>query len=359
MKPDIERELERLLKAYKSASAISETVLSRGKMEKRKVVDEAKKYLSSYRTLVLLDMSRVPAKFEVYIRRRLEGIGVVKMIKGNLLLLAMKEMNMENLEEFSKYLTGQNLAIFTNLNPFEIVFVLNKISMPIKARIGEKIDSEIRVPPMKTDLKPGPIMSLFGKLKIPIQVRDGVIWIAKEAVIAKPGDVITPELASVFDRLGIEPRFIKPMVKAVYEEGLVLSSDKLVVDLEAVKQDIGRGVLDAFNLASEVVLPYPDVVKLSVSKAYSRAIKIAAEAGLVTRETANYVFTLALSRAFAIASLLSQKVPELAQQIPIAREQAVQQIQQPQKVEEAKAGEEEKKEVSEEQLAEGLAALFG
>jgi large subunit ribosomal protein L10 len=358
MKPGIERELERLLKAYKNASTVSEEVLSKGKMEKRKIVDEAKKYLSSYRTLVLLDMSRVPAKFEVYIRRRLEGIGVVKMIKGNLLHLAMKEMNMENLEEFSKYLTGQNLAIFTNLNSFEIAFVLNKISMPIKARVGEKVDSEIRVPSMKTDLKPGPIMSLFGKLKIPIQVRDGVIWIAKESVIAKPGDVITSELASLFDRLGIEPRFIKPMVKAVYEEGLVLTSDKLVVDLDAVKQDIGRGVLDAFNLASEVVLPYPDVVKLSVSKAYSRAIKIAAEACLVTRETAQYIFTLALSRAFAVASLLTQKVPELAQQIPIA-EQAVQQVQQPQKVEEAKAGEEEKREVSEEQLAEGLSALFG
>lgn len=359
MKAGIDRELKKLLKAHmSSAYTKSETVLSRSKMEKRRVVDEVKGYLSAYRTLALLDATGMPARFGVYIRRRLEGIGVVKMIKGRLLQLAMKELNLKNVDSLSKYLTGQQIAVFTNLNCFEIALTLSKISMPVKARIGEKIDSEIRVPPMKTDLRPGPIMSLFGKLKVPIQVRDGVIWIAREAVIARPGDVVTPELASVFDRLGIEPKFVKPVIKAVYEDGLVLSSNELVVDVESVRRDMGRGIADAFNLASELALPYPDVIKISIAKAYNRALRLAAESVFISRETVQPIFSLALSRALAIASILSQRVPELAQQLPTAASATQPTTQQPQQ-EIVKAEEEEKKEVSEEELAEGLAALFG
>ncbi len=363
MKASIKRELERLLKVYKSPQPSSEVSYSKAKLEKRKVVDEAKKYLSSYRTLVLLNVDGVPARFGIYIRRRLDGIAIVKMFKGRLLRLAMEELKLRNINEFSKYLTGQNLAIFTNMNAFEIAFLLNKISMPVKARIGEKIDSEIRVPPMQTDLKPGPIMSLFGKLKVPIQVRDGVIWIVKESVIAKPGDIVTPELASVFTRLGIDPKLIRPTIKVAYEEGLILTPDKLTVDIDSIKQELGRGVLDAFNLASEIVIPHPDVVKLSITKAYNRAVKLAAEAGFVSKETALSIFNLAVSKALAIAVVLTQKVPDLLQQLPIAAVATQQQqstVQQGRQQEVGKSEEKpEEKEVSEEQLAEGLSALFG
>uniref|UniRef100_A0A7J3I982 Large ribosomal subunit protein uL10 n=1 Tax=Ignisphaera aggregans TaxID=334771 RepID=A0A7J3I982_9CREN len=359
VKAGIEKKFEKLLKAYKLVSQSSESTYSKARLEKRKLVEEAKKYLSNYRTLVLLDMQGVPARFGAYIRKRLDGIGIVKMFKGRLLHIAMREMGLKNVDEFSKYLTGQNLAIFTNLNSFEVFLLLSRISMPVKARIGEKIDSEIRVPPMKTDLKPGPIMSLFGKLKVPIQVRDGVIWIAKEAVIARPGDVVTPELASVFARLGIEPRFIKPNVKVVYEDGLVLTPDKLVIDIDGIKQEIGRCILDAFNLASEIVVPHPDVAKLSIAKAYSRALRIAAEAGFVSRETAQIVFTLAVSRALAMATALSQKVPDLIQQLPVTTPQQQPTVQQPQQEVAESEKEEKKEEALEEQLAEGLSALFG
>ncbi|MCS7110721.1 MAG: 50S ribosomal protein L10 [Ignisphaera sp.] len=359
MKAGIKKELEKLVRAY-SISQSSEASYSRARIVKREMVDEAKKYLSSYKTLVLLDVTGVPARFGLHIRRRLNGVCTVKMFKGKLLGLAMKELNLRNADELSKYLVGQNLAVFTNMNSFEIALLLNRISMPIKAKIGEKVDSEIRIPPMKTDLKPGPIMSLFGKLKVPIQVSDGVISITKESVIARPGDIITPELASLFARLGIEPKFIKPTIKVVYEEGLILTPDKLVVDIDGIKQELNRGVLDAFNLASELVVPHPDVVKLSITKAYNRAVRLAAEAGFMSKETAQSIVGIAVSRALAIAMALSQKVPDLLQQLPVkvAAQQQQSTAQQSQQ-QEASKPEEERKEVSEEQLAEGLSALFG
>jgi len=360
LKAGLKAELERLVKELSSSHVMEEKKIGVARAEKRKQIEMAKKLLNEYRTIVLIDANRVPAKFFTYLRQRLYGIATVKMFKNNLLLLALKEMGYANVDEFSRFLTGPNIAIFTNLNPFEIKLLLDKISMPMRARPGDKIDREIVVPPMRTELKPGPIMSLFGKLKIPIQVRDGVIWIAKEATIARPGDVVTPELASLFDKLGVEPSFIKANVKVAFERGIVIPVEKLHIDIEAYRNEFVKGVIDAINIASEIVIPVPEIVKVSIGKAFIRASKILAETGIVTKESAPIVFMNALSKALYLASLLAQKVPELGQILP------VQQIQQPQPVvapakEEAKAEEkEEKKEgVSEEELAEGLSALFG
>ncbi len=356
MKAGLKSELGRMVKEL-SSPPTKEEKIGMARMEKRKQIEMAKNLLNEYRTLILVDANRIPAKFFAYLRQRLSNVARVKMIKNNLLLLALKELGYANVDEFSKFLTGPNIAIFTNLNPFEIKLLLDKISMPMKARPGDKIDREIIVPPMRTELKPGPIMSLFGKLKVPIQVRDGVIWIAKESTIARPGDVITPELSSLFDKLGVEPSFMKANAKVAFERGIVLPVEKLHIDIDGYRNEFVKSIRDAINVASEIVIPIPKIVEVSIGKAFIRASKLLAETGIITKESAPIVFMNALSKALYLASLLAQKVPELGQGLP------VQQVQQPveQAVAKAKAEEkeEEKKEVSEEQLAEGLSALFG
>ncbi|HID80162.1 MAG TPA: 50S ribosomal protein L10, partial [Ignisphaera sp.] len=227
--------------------------------EKRRIVEEAKDLLRKYRTFALLDLSNMPSKVITYLRRAIAGKGVVKLIKNRLFERALDELNLPNKDEVKKYLQGQNIIVFTNMNAFELKMFIDKIEVPVRARPGMTIDREIIVPPMKTNLKPGPIMSLFGRFRIPVQVREGVIWIAKEVTVAKPGDVVTPELTSLFEKLGIEPIVLKPKIKLAYETGLVIPAEKLVVDVEAIKNDMLRSVAAAISLAAEIVLPEPEV----------------------------------------------------------------------------------------------------
>jgi len=329
--------------------------------EKRRIVEEAKDLLRKYRTFALLDLSNMPSKVITYLRRAIAGKGVVKLIKNRLFERALDELNLPNKDEVKKYLQGQNIIVFTNMNAFELKMFIDKIEVPVRARPGMTIDREIIVPPMKTNLKPGPIMSLFGRFRIPVQVREGVIWIAKEVTVAKPGDVVTPELTSLFEKLGIEPIVLKPKIKLAYETGLVIPAEKLVVDVEAIKNDMLRSVAAAISLAAEIVLPEPEVLKVSISRAYMRASTLAAEAGFLVPETAEVVLRNLIARAQQLAMVLASKSAELAELLkvqPITSQVAPQPSAQPEKVEEKK--EEEKKEtVSEEQLAEGLAALFG
>ncbi len=327
--------------------------------EKKRIVEEAKELLKKYRTFALLDLSNTPAKVITYLRRAMEGKGVVKLIKNNLFERALDELNIPNKEELKKYLEGQNIIVFANMNAFELKMLLDKIEVPVRAKPGMTIDREIVIPPMKTNLKPGPIMSLFGRFRIPVQVREGVLWIAKEVTVAKPGDVVTPELTSLFEKLGIEPVLLKPKIKLAYEEGLVIPAEKLVIDIEATRNDILRSVVEALNLAAEIALPEPDVIKVSIRKAFMRAAKLASEAGFVTPETAETVLRDLISRAQYLAMAIASKSPELAEFLQVQVAAAPQPAAQPEKAEEKKEEEEKKETVSEEQLAEGLAALFG
>ena len=360
MKSWLRSELSTLLKVESRQGITVKLREKRIPEEKLRIVEETKELLRKYRTIALLDLSNTPSKVLTYLRKAVEGKAIVKLIKNTLLERAIDELKLPNADELKKYLTGQNIAIFTNMNAFELKMLLDKVEVPVKAKPGVTLDREIVIPPMRTELKPGPIMSLFGRFRIPVQVREGVLWIAKEVTIAKPGDVVTPELVSLFEKLGIEPVLLKPKIKLAYEEGLVIPADKLVIDIEATRNDILKGVIEALNIASELVLPEPEVVKLSIRKAFARASRLASETGFVTPETAEIVIRDAISRAQVLAVTLASKSSELAQMLQV--EISVAQppsVSQPEKPSEEKKEEEEKKEVSEEQLAEGLAALFG
>ena len=330
--------------------------------EKRRIIEEAKDLLKKYRTFVLLDLSNTPSKVITYLRRAIADKGVVKLIKNRLFERALDELNLPNKDEVKKYLQGQNIIVFTDMNAFELKMFIDKIEVPVKAKPGMTIDREIIVPPIKTNLKPGPIMSLFGRFRIPVQVREGVIWIAKEVTIAKPGDVVTPELTSLFEKLGIEPIILKPKIKLAYETGLVIPAEKLVIDIGAIQNDILRGVMEAVSVAAEIVLPEPEVLKVSLSRAFMRASTLATEAGFLVPETAEVVLRTSIAKAQQLAMVLASKSADLAEMLkvqPVVSPAVSQPSAQPEKVEEKKEEEEKKETVSEEQLAEGLAALFG
>lgn len=358
MKIGLRNELEVLIKKHKTTQISPKEISIRPSIEKKRIViEEIKKLLATYRTLILLDNTSTPSKLYLYLRQRYGDIFYVKMVKNTLLLKALNELGMANIEELSKYLKGSIIALFTNLNPFEAKILLDKISIPFKIKPGEKIEYEIIIPPMRTELKPGPAMSLFGKLKIPIQVKDGVIWIMRESVIAKPGDIATPELISIFDKLGIEPKFLRPRISIAYEHGLVIPIERLVIDINGTKNNIADAVKNALSLAVELVIPEPSIIRMSLTKAYLKMCSLAIELGIVSKETAPIIVSTAVKRTYILASILAQKIPELASLLPST---AIQ-IAKTEEIKSEKPSEEKKegKEVSEEQLAEGLASLFG
>jgi len=340
--------------------------------QKRARLEEIKSILSQYRTILFIAADEVNSKLVLELRRAFEGRGVVKVVRNAMLLRAMRDVGAKNVEELAKILSGSAIKVFTNLNAFEAARIVEGIQVFEKPRVGMKVDFDIVVEPMKTDLKPGPIMSLFGKLRIPTQVRDGVLWIAREAVVAKAGSQLTEDHVSLLDKLGIKIVPVKPRMLFAYEDGLILRAEELKLNIDEYREQVRSAALFALNLAAELAIPEPSVLALAIRRAVQRAYAVATETGYITPDTARAVFASAVTKACSLAAALASKSPELAGVLQVALPAAVQQLQQPveqQKQAEAakeekekkaeEAGEEEKKELTEEELSEGLAALFG
>ena len=331
---------------------------------KIKEVEELAELAKSHKVILIIDLMKTPTaqlqKLRRKIERKLGNALVMRVAKNTLFRIALEKAGIDP-KPLESYLTGVNMFVFTNLNPFEVAMAIDRVFTTAPAKPGDTAPTEIVLPAGNTGFKPGPIMSVFGKLKVPIRVQGGTIWIAKDTKVAKPGDTISPELASLLQKLGIEPIIVKLKIKAAYDSGVVIPGDQLILDLEAYRNDVMRAHLNALWLGVEIAYPEPEVLEVAIPLAVRRALAIAAEAGYVTPDNAEYVLRLAINKALAVVAALGDKAKELGIEIEVAAPVAAPAAAEEKKEEEEeeKKEEEKKEEVSEEQLAAGLESLFG
>ena len=326
---------------------------------KIKEVEELAKLIKEYKVFGIAMLEGLPSATLQQIRKVLRGKALIRVAKNRLFERALIKAGYEEyIDKVKPYLTGSNAFIFTNMNPFELYMTLEKYKIPAPAKPGDIAPREIVVPAGNTGIPPGPILSTFGNLKIPTKIQDGMIWIAKDTVVAKPGDVISPELASILQRLGIEPMEISMKLKMAFDGKFIFKEDDLRLDINTYKDMIAEAHINALKLAVEVAFPTPEVLTLALRKAYTDALILSVEANYVTTENIELIIAKALSQANSLATVLASKAPELGISMPKV-EVTAKVEEKPVEEEKEEEEEEEKKEITEEEIAEGLGALFG
>ncbi len=358
MKASTKTSLDRGLKALHAFNTLKLQRLREAVRRKQELVNEVKELLSKFKSVAIISLENVPSHQYDLIKNELRGHGVVKVYKNNVFFRAAEKLGVESVDKLSKYLTGINAFLFTNSNPYEIALFIEKVVAPRYAKPGDIAESDIYVPGGSTGIPPGPMLSVFGKLKIRTQVREGVIWIAKETRVAKTGDKITPELSSLLRRLDIKPIMVKLSLKAILEEGRVHSAENLKVDIDSFKDEVLKAASVSKELAIEAAMPLPGLLPQILVRAHKRALMLASEAVFVTPETASEVIRTAIAKALALAINVKQRAPNIGIVIKVPAYQPPAE-KRPQKEERKEKGEEEGKEVSEEEIAEGISSLFG
>ncbi len=344
---------------------MSQVLLKRGRPEvpewKKRAVTELAEEIKKYKIVGIGSLERLPTAQFQQIRKKLRKKVLFKVVKTSIAVRALEKAGID-LEKLEPYLTGSIMLVLTNMNPFELAKTLDELKVPVPAKPGQVAESDIVVPAGDTGIKPGPQLSTFSKLRIPYQIKGGSVWISKDTVVAKKGDVISSDLAGFLQKMGILPFEVSVKLKAVYDNGIVIPGDRLKLDLEELTGELIQAVRSALEVGSEIVYPAPEVLELTIAKAFRRAVAVASEAGYVTPETAEHVFRAAIMKANAIVASLGEDVAkELGVEAiaaPVAAAAAP--AEEEKKEEEAKEEEEEKEEeLSEEDLAAGLGALFG
>ena len=206
--------------------------------------------------------------------------------------------------EFVKDLTGSNILLFTETNPFSLILLLEKSKVRVPAKAGDIATNEILIPAGNTGLPPGPVISEFGEIKVSTKIEGGSIWVSKDTVVARKGDLITPKMASVLSKLGLKPTEAGLSLVAAYDNGTILTANDLAFDLGAYKKDLSQALSNAFSLSMEAGYVTPEVAPQILGKALRQALSLASEAGYLESGTVDHV----LRRAVMNATILNQKV---------------------------------------------------
>ena len=190
--------------------------------KKRLMYDELQHLPKEYNVLALSRMTKVRATQLMMIRKKFRNDIKIKVIKNKVAIRAFEKVkDIVGLENLSKQLEGQCALIFTNINPFKLnlIFAKNKVFLPAKG--GDIVTKEIVIPAGNTGITPGPVLSEFKAANVSTRIDQGTIWVSKDTLVAKPGDVISTQLASLLSKLNVKPIEAGISVNFAVAEGLI------------------------------------------------------------------------------------------------------------------------------------------
>ncbi len=276
-------------------------------MQKTAEVEEIKKLVSRYTSVGVASLQKVRAAQLQEFKKKLRDVAHVQVIKNTIMRRALAESkDKPNLEKLEGSVSGSNIFLFTDLNPFKLALMLEKSRVRTTAKAGDVAAIDVTVPAGNTGQPPGPIISQLGAVGLPTRIESGSVWVSKDTLVAKKGDVIDTRLASVLSKLNIKPVEVGLIIKAIYENGLLFTEGQLHLDLDGFKQNLIEAQSNALNLSVNAAYPIPENIVLLVQTAHRKALGLALNAGVATPETIGDL----LRKAQAEASSVNAKLPE-------------------------------------------------
>lgn len=276
--------------------------------KKRLMYEELQRLPAEHNVIALSKMSKVRAAQLMMIRKKFRNDIKIKIIKNKVAIRAFEKVKgVSGIENLSEQLEDQCALIFTNINPFKLnlIFAQNKVFLPAKG--GDIATKEIFVPSGNTGITPGPVLSEFKTANVPTKIDQGTIWVSKDTLVAKPGDVISTPLASLLSKLNVKPIEAGISVNFAIAEGLQFREQDLMLNLDEYKEELVRSFEQALALATETGYMTPETVKPLLVKAQQQARSLVAEAGYLTSETAGFVLPKAQMHAQAIANKAKER----------------------------------------------------
>jgi large subunit ribosomal protein L10 len=276
--------------------------------KKRVMYQELQELPTKYNVIALSKMTKVRATQLMAIRKKFRNEIKIRIIKNKVAIRAFEKVKgVTGIESLSKQLEGQCALMFTNVSPFKLnlIFSQNKVFLPAKG--GDVATKDIVVPAGNTGIAPGPVLSEFKVANVATKIDQGTIWVNKDTVVAKPGDVISMALASLLSKLNVKPIEAGIAVNFAIAEGLLFKEQELRINLEEYRDELVRSFQQALTLATEAGYMTPETVKPLLVKAQAHAKSLAAEAGYVTPETADIVLPRAQAKAQAVAGKAKEK----------------------------------------------------
>ena len=278
--------------------------------EKKQAVQEAVELINQYQIIAAADLNKVSSSMLQDMRKQLRGNHLFRVVKNTLMRISMEQTGKEGTQEFIDSITGPNVFLFTNGNPFKVAMELNANKIKVFAKASDVAMYDIVLPAGNTGLTPGPLIGKFGVLSVRTRIEAGNIWIVQDTTVRKKGEEIGDDLADLLTRMGIKASEMGLSIKAVWENGEVIPGESLILDMDEYRSMLEQAIGGAFKVAIEAAYVTPETAPTILAKAAQEAIAVAVEAEWPTEKTIELLIAKASAQAMSLARQVGKKMAE-------------------------------------------------
>jgi len=280
--------------------------------EKSNEVEEIKTLFKEYKSIGIASLKKVRATQLQELKKSLTGKVYMRVLKNTLMKIALENLGDEDLKKLEPYLEGSNVLLFTDINPFKLAIMLERGKVKTTAKSGDIAAMNVIIPEGNTAQAPGPIISQLNSVGLPTRIQSGSVWVAKDTLVVRKGEVINERLAGVLSKLGIKAVEAGLSMRAVYDDGLMVMEDQLKIDLIATKLSLQQSQGDAFALALGIAYPTSDTIKSLLQLAHQKAIALSVGAAVPTKETIGDLIRKANAELQSLNTAVEKAKPKTA-----------------------------------------------
>jgi large subunit ribosomal protein L10 len=253
--------------------------------EKKSEVEEIKELLTGYKYIGIASLHKVRAAQLQALKKNLTGKVYMRVLKNSLIKFAIEGLGKDDLKKLEDHLEGSNLFLFTDLNPFKLSILLERGKVTTTAKSGDIAAMDVTIPAGSTGQPPGPIISQLNAAGLPTRIESGSVWVSKDTLVVRKGEVISERLAAVLSKLGVKAVEAGLSMNAVLDEGLIIGGDLLKVDVEATRKSVEQNHQDAFALSLTIAYPATENIDALLQTAHQEAFILALNAAVPAKET--------------------------------------------------------------------------
>jgi large subunit ribosomal protein L10 len=250
---------------------------------KEKQVSDLADKIRAAKTLMIVSIGGLPSKQFHSIKKTIREYADVKVAKKNIMTRAIKNVGKEKSSalELQEHISADCALVISDLDGYELAGILYQKKTPSYAKAGQIAPGEIEVKAGPTDLVPGPAISELGAFGIQVAVEDGKISIKGDKVIATEGTPITTEMASLLQKLNIQPFSVGLTPKVVFDVQDEKIYTELKIDPEGYTEELKSAAGKALGFAQKIAYYCKDTISYLLAKANAEGTKLE---GLVPKE---------------------------------------------------------------------------
>jgi large subunit ribosomal protein L10 len=275
--------------------------------QKSSEVEEIKEIFKEHKSIGIASLQKVRASQLQELKKTMKGQVYLRVLKNTLIKIAIEELNQAELKKLEEYLEGANVFLFTDLNPFKLALMLERGKVRTTAKAGDLAAEDVVVPSSNTGQPPGPVISQLNAVGLPTKIENGSVWVSKDTLVVRRGEPINERLAGVLSKLNIKAVELGISMRVVFDNGMIITGDKLRVDVPATKRSVETSNQEAFALALSIGYASKDTIKPLLQSAHQKALALAVSAAIPTKDTIGELIRKANAQASSLEAKAKPK----------------------------------------------------